>query len=119
MKNYILASDKKDELFDALDPATVWKGELPYTLIVNEKGEVVYRERGALSIPQDAPRHRAGAQSHQALGRPEPDQAERPAEDRGQLKWGHSSFASKRGQASHGGPLVLARVERGRQSATR
>ena len=50
MKNYILASDKKDELFDALDPATVWKGELPYTLIVNEKGEVVYRERGALSF---------------------------------------------------------------------
>jgi peroxiredoxin len=50
MKNYILASDKKDELFDALDPATVWKGELPYTIIVNEKGEVVYRERGALSF---------------------------------------------------------------------
>ena len=50
MKNYILASEKKDELFDALDPATVWKGELPYTLIVNEKGEVVYREHGALSF---------------------------------------------------------------------
>jgi hypothetical protein len=50
MKNYILASDKKDELFDAIDPASVWKGELPYTLIVNEKGEVVYRERGALSF---------------------------------------------------------------------
>ena len=50
MKNYILASDKKDELYDALDPATVWKGELPYTIIVNEKGEVVYREHGALSF---------------------------------------------------------------------
>lgn len=50
MKNYILASDKKDELFDAIDPASVWKGELPYTIIVNEKGEVVYRERGALSF---------------------------------------------------------------------
>jgi thiol-disulfide isomerase/thioredoxin len=50
MKNYILASDNKDELYDALDPATVWKGELPYTLIVNEKGEVVYRERGELSF---------------------------------------------------------------------
>ena len=33
-----------------LDPATVWKGELPYTIIVNEKGEVVYREYGALSF---------------------------------------------------------------------
>jgi thiol-disulfide isomerase/thioredoxin len=50
MKNYILASENKDELYDALEPATVWKGELPYTLIVNEKGEVVYRERGELSF---------------------------------------------------------------------
>jgi thiol-disulfide isomerase/thioredoxin len=50
MKNYILASENKDELYDALEPATVWKGELPYTIIVNEKGEVVYRERGELSF---------------------------------------------------------------------
>ena len=69
MKNYIIPADKKDAYFDALDPATVWKGELPYTLIVNEKGEVVYREHGAFELPQDAPRHRARAQSHQAVGR--------------------------------------------------
>jgi thiol-disulfide isomerase/thioredoxin len=50
MKNYILASENKDELYDALEDAKVWKGELPYTLIVNEKGEVVYRERGELSF---------------------------------------------------------------------
>ena len=50
MKNYIIPGEKKDEYFDALDPANVWKGELPYTLIVNEKGEVVYREHGALSF---------------------------------------------------------------------
>ena len=50
MKNYIIPAEKKDEFFDALDPASVWKGELPYTLIVNEKGEVVYREHGALSF---------------------------------------------------------------------
>jgi thiol-disulfide isomerase/thioredoxin len=50
MKNYILASANKDELYDAFEPATTWKGELPYTLIVNEKGEVVYRERGELSF---------------------------------------------------------------------
>ena len=30
-------------------PRPVWKGEMPYTLIVNEKGEVVYRELGALA----------------------------------------------------------------------
>ena len=50
MKNYILASDDKDALYDALEAANVWKGELPYTLIVNEKGEVIYRERGELSF---------------------------------------------------------------------
>jgi thiol-disulfide isomerase/thioredoxin len=50
MKNYIIPADKKDAYFDALDPASVWKGELPYTIIVNEKGEVVYREHGALSF---------------------------------------------------------------------
>jgi peroxiredoxin len=50
MKNYILASNDKDELYDAFEPATTWKGQLPYTIIVNEKGEVVYREFGALSF---------------------------------------------------------------------
>jgi hypothetical protein len=37
-------------LYDALEDAKNWKGELPFTLIVNEKGEVVYRERGELSF---------------------------------------------------------------------
>jgi thiol-disulfide isomerase/thioredoxin len=50
MKNYILASNDKDALYDAFEPATTWKGQLPYTIIVNEKGEVVYREFGALSF---------------------------------------------------------------------
>jgi thiol-disulfide isomerase/thioredoxin len=50
MKNYILASNDKDELYDAFEPATTWKGQLPYTIIVNEKGEVVYREFGSLSF---------------------------------------------------------------------
>lgn len=50
MKNYILASENKDELYDALEDAKNWKGELPFTLIVNEKGEVIYRERGELSF---------------------------------------------------------------------
>jgi peroxiredoxin len=50
MKNYIIPAELKDKYFDAIDPATVWKGQLPYTLIVNEKGEVVYRESGQLSF---------------------------------------------------------------------
>src|SRR6185436_1932144 len=50
MKNYILSSNDKDELYDAFDPAKKWRGELPYTILVNEKGEVVYSEHGALSF---------------------------------------------------------------------
>lgn len=50
MKNYIIPAENKDEFFDAIDPATTWKGQLPYTIIVNEKGEVVYREFGSLSF---------------------------------------------------------------------
>ncbi len=50
MKNYILASNDKDELYDAFEPKSAWRGELPYTIIVNEKGEVIYREYGELSF---------------------------------------------------------------------
>ena len=48
MKNYIFASDQKDELSEALDPA--WKGPLPYTIIVDEKGNVIYREMGSINF---------------------------------------------------------------------
>jgi peroxiredoxin len=48
MKNYIFASDNKDELSEALDPA--WKGPLPYTIVVDEKGTVIYREMGAIDF---------------------------------------------------------------------
>jgi thiol-disulfide isomerase/thioredoxin len=50
MKNYIFASNNKDEMQDAIESAKTWKGQLPYTIIVNEKGEIVYREFGALSF---------------------------------------------------------------------
>ena len=49
-KNYILASNDKDALYDVFEPKGTWRGQLPYTIIVNEKGEVVYREHGALSF---------------------------------------------------------------------
>ena len=48
MKNYIFASDSKDELQKALDPA--WRGPLPYTLIVDEKGNAIYREMGSIDF---------------------------------------------------------------------
>jgi thiol-disulfide isomerase/thioredoxin len=47
-KNYIFASSNKDELSEALDPA--WKGPLPYTIIVDEKGKVIYREMGSIDF---------------------------------------------------------------------
>jgi thiol-disulfide isomerase/thioredoxin len=49
-KNYILASSNKDELYDAFESVKNWRGELPYTIIVDEKGEVIYREKGELDF---------------------------------------------------------------------
>lgn len=48
MKNYIFASNDKDGLAEALDPK--WRGMVPYTLIVDEKGEVIYREMGTIDF---------------------------------------------------------------------
>jgi thiol-disulfide isomerase/thioredoxin len=50
MKNYILASANKDELYDAFESVKDWRGELPYTLILDEKGQVIYREKGELNF---------------------------------------------------------------------
>jgi thiol-disulfide isomerase/thioredoxin len=50
MKNYILASQNKDELYDAFESVKNWRGELPYTVIVDEKGQVIYREKGELDF---------------------------------------------------------------------
>jgi peroxiredoxin len=50
MKNYILASDNKDELYDAFESVKDWRGELPYTLILDETGNVLYREKGELDF---------------------------------------------------------------------
>jgi thiol-disulfide isomerase/thioredoxin len=50
MKNYILASNNKDELYDAFESVKDWRGELPYTIILDETGKVIYRERGELSF---------------------------------------------------------------------
>jgi thiol-disulfide isomerase/thioredoxin len=49
-KNYILASANKDELYDAFESVKDWRGELPYTVILDEKGNVIYREKGELDF---------------------------------------------------------------------
>jgi peroxiredoxin len=48
MKNYIFASDDKDALTTAFDPK--WRGQVPYTLIVDEKGNVIYKEAGSIDF---------------------------------------------------------------------
>jgi len=48
MKNYIYATKDNDAMSEALDPA--WKGPLPYTIIVDEKGNVIYREMGSINF---------------------------------------------------------------------
>ena len=47
-KNYIFAGDDKYKLLEALDPN--WNGALPYTILVDEKGEVIYSENGPVDF---------------------------------------------------------------------
>lgn len=48
MKNYIFATADRDALATAFDPK--WRGMAPYTLIVDEKGNVIYREMGSIDF---------------------------------------------------------------------
>lgn len=48
-KNYIYNSDDKYQLIEAIDPE--WQGALPYTLLVEPGGKVVYRVQGPI-VPQ-------------------------------------------------------------------
>jgi thiol-disulfide isomerase/thioredoxin len=45
-KNYILDTDDKDALIDAIDPK--WQGALPYTILVEPGGKIVYAHEGAI-----------------------------------------------------------------------
>lgn len=44
--NYIFAGDNKYDLIDAIDPK--WQGALPYTLLVEPGGNIVYAKEGAI-----------------------------------------------------------------------
>ncbi len=48
MKNYIFADTDKYANIEAIDPE--WSGALPHTLLVNEKGEVIFRHTGPLDF---------------------------------------------------------------------
>ena len=47
-KNYIFADTDKYALIEAFDKD--WNGELPYTLLIDEKGKVLYRESGSIDF---------------------------------------------------------------------
>lgn len=48
MKNVMFGDTDKYALMEALDPE--WSGALPHTLVVDEKGEVIYRKTGPLDF---------------------------------------------------------------------
>lgn len=47
-KNYIFSSDNNTELVESVDPQ--WSGALPYTLLVEQGGKVIYRTQGPISM---------------------------------------------------------------------
>jgi hypothetical protein len=46
--NYIFNSDNNSELVEAIDPE--WTGALPYTLIIEQGGKIIYRTQGPVDI---------------------------------------------------------------------
>jgi thiol-disulfide isomerase/thioredoxin len=47
-KNYIFNSDNNTELVEAIDPD--WSGALPYTLLIEQGGNVIYRNLGPINM---------------------------------------------------------------------
>jgi len=45
-RNLIFASAERDKLIDAFDPD--WQGVVPYTLLINPEGKIIYRETGSI-----------------------------------------------------------------------
>jgi thiol-disulfide isomerase/thioredoxin len=47
-KNYIFNSDNNSELVEAIDPQ--WSGALPYTLLIEQGGKIIYRGQRPINI---------------------------------------------------------------------
>jgi len=47
-KNYIFNSDNNSELVEAVDPD--WSGALPYTLLIEQGGNIIYRNQGPIDM---------------------------------------------------------------------
>ncbi|MEX6691298.1 redoxin family protein [Danxiaibacter flavus] len=48
--NYIFSIDDKYKLIEAIDPN--WQGALPYTILVEPGGKIVYAKQGAIDVPE-------------------------------------------------------------------
>ena len=46
--NVLFNSDKRDDLFDTIDPK--WEGGVPYTVLIAPGGEVVYRQHDSIDV---------------------------------------------------------------------
>ncbi len=47
-RNYIFSSDNNSDLVEAVDPK--WDGALPYTMLIGQGGNVIYRIQGTIDI---------------------------------------------------------------------
>ncbi len=50
IKNYIFNTDDKYKLIEAIDPK--WQGALPYTILVEPGGKIVYAKWGRINVPE-------------------------------------------------------------------
>ena len=48
--NYLFNTDNKYKLIEAVDPN--WQGGLPYTLLVEPGGKIVYAKQGAIDVTE-------------------------------------------------------------------
>jgi thiol-disulfide isomerase/thioredoxin len=49
-KNYLWSIEDKYKLIDAIDPK--WQGALPYTILVEPGGKIVYGKQGAINVAE-------------------------------------------------------------------
>jgi hypothetical protein len=47
-RNLIFASADREKLINAFDPD--WQGEVPYTVLINPEGRIIYSEKGSVDF---------------------------------------------------------------------
>jgi len=47
-RNLIFASPDREKLINAFDPD--WQGEVPYTVLINPEGKIIYSEKGSVDF---------------------------------------------------------------------